>query len=95
MSKSQINGAYFVASSSANSNSSDSNKTFSAVHSTPTSVGVTAALECKPSSTNAAAAAAKDNLSVNRLNAGGNASSAPGPGGTNSSPDVEAMREWW
>uniref|UniRef100_A0A1I8N3Y2 Uncharacterized protein n=1 Tax=Musca domestica TaxID=7370 RepID=A0A1I8N3Y2_MUSDO len=51
-------------------------------------VGVTPALECPPPAT------AKDQLSVNRLSAGGNASSAPGPGGTSSSPDVEAMREW-
>lgn len=92
MSKSQINGLH-------NSGSSNSNKTVTATHSTPSSgnntVGVTAALECTPSSTNAAAVAAKDHLSVNRLSTGGNASSAPGPGGTTSSPDVEAMREWW
>ncbi|XP_037825124.1 NAD kinase-like isoform X2 [Lucilia sericata] len=98
MSKSQINGLFSSSSSSAGSSSSNNNKTFTATHSTPTGVvGVTAtaALQCTPSTTNAAAVAAKDHLSVNRINAGGNASSAPGPGGTNSSPDVEAMREWW
>lgn len=98
MSKSQINGlpGVSVRSSSVSSGSGNNNKPFINTHSTPIpGVGVTAALQCTPSSTNAAAVAAKDHLSVNRLNAGGNASSAPGPGGTNSSPDVEAMREWW
>ncbi|XP_037940895.1 NAD kinase-like isoform X2 [Teleopsis dalmanni] len=55
----------------------------------------TAAIECTPSPTNAAAVAAKEQLTINRLGLGGNASSAPGPNGTNGSPDVEAMREWW
>lgn len=38
---------------------------------------------------------ASDYLNVNRLNAGGSASSAPGLGEPGSSPNMEAMREWW
>lgn len=88
MSNTQINGTH-------SSGGSSSNRTIMITHSASTAVAVTAAVDCTPSSINAAAVATKDNMSVNRLTAGGNASSAPGPGGTNSSPDVEAMREWW
>lgn len=66
------------------------------ITSTPTSSaslavgsGVSAVVQCTPN------ASVKDHLGVSRLSTGGNASSAPGPGGTSSSPDVEAMREWW
>lgn len=60
-----------------------------------------AAVDCTPSPTNAAAAAACSEVSGKellnpKLSTGGNASSAPGPNvRSSSSPDVEAMREWW
>lgn len=92
MSKStQINGL-----PSCPATSTPTNHSIGSVRSSPSSGNLTAAMDCTPSTTNAAAAASKEHLGVReRSNAGGNASSAPGPGGTNSSPDVEAMREWW
>ena len=72
----------------------------SAQHLTPTP-----AIECTPSSAKAAAAAPSSqgidaHLAANRNSnlAGGNASSAPGPSGpagSDSTADVEAMRNWW
>uniref|UniRef100_A0A1I8Q6U9 NAD(+) kinase n=1 Tax=Stomoxys calcitrans TaxID=35570 RepID=A0A1I8Q6U9_STOCA len=106
MSKSQVNGLSNVRRKSSSGNNlpittttANTTATTTTNHSmkinTPSTsgacvvLGATAALECTPN------AAAKDHLGVNRINTGGNASSAPGPGGTSSSPDMEAMREWW